>query len=113
MKTIITKIDGFKYCLYPETKTAELIESHKEYSGNIIIPYTILHKRLFSKTYYNVTSIGNYAFAHCSALESVTISDGIKTIGCNVFIACSSLTSISIPDSVINIGGKYNGKSYK
>ena len=45
MKTIITKIDGFKYCLYPETKTAELIESHKEYSGNIIIPSTILHKR--------------------------------------------------------------------
>ena len=104
MKTIITKIDGFKYCLYPETKTAELIESHKEYSGNIIIPSTILHKRLFSKTYYNVTSIGIYAFARCSALESVTISDGIKTIGCNAFIACSSLTSISIPDSVINIG---------
>lgn len=104
MKTIITKIDGFKYCLYPETKTAELIESHKEYSGNIIIPSTILHKRLFSKTYYNVTSIGNYAFARCSALESVTISDGIKTIGSNAFVACSSLTSISIPDSVINIG---------
>ena len=86
MKTIITKIDGFKYCLYPETKTAELIESHKEYSGNIIIPSTILHKRLFSKTYYNVTSIGNYAFAHCSDLESVTISDGIKYIGCNTSV---------------------------
>ena len=51
-----------------------------------------------------VTSIGEWAFEHCTTLKSVTISNGIKNIGKVSFIDCYSLTSITISNSVTNIG---------
>ena len=51
-----------------------------------------------------VTSIGNYAFEHCSGLTSVTIPDSVKSIGNYAFEYCSGLTAITIPDSVTSIG---------
>ncbi len=51
-----------------------------------------------------VTTIGDYAFAYCSSLTSVTIPDSVTTIGEGTFRSCSSLTSINIPDSVTTIG---------
>jgi hypothetical protein len=51
-----------------------------------------------------VTSIGDWAFAFCSSLTSVTIPDSVTTIGQGAFAFCSSLTSVTIPDSVTSIG---------
>ena len=51
-----------------------------------------------------VTSIGNYAFAWCDSLTSVTIPDSVTTIGDSAFEDCDSLTSVTIPDSVTTIG---------
>ena len=51
-----------------------------------------------------ITSIGNYAFSHCTMLESVIFGDGITSIGDFAFSGCDSLTSIEIPNSVISIG---------
>ncbi|HJJ28714.1 MAG TPA: leucine-rich repeat domain-containing protein, partial [Methanocorpusculum sp.] len=51
-----------------------------------------------------VTSIGNYAFDHCSSLASITIPDGVTSIGEGAFYYCSSITSITIPDGVTSIG---------
>ena len=52
----------------------------------------------------NVTKIGDYAFAECVSLTSVTIPDSVTTIGENAFYDCESLTSVTIPDSVTTIG---------
>ncbi len=51
-----------------------------------------------------VTSIGNYAFAYCDKLTSVTIPDSVTTIGDQAFGNLGNLTSVTIPDSVTSIG---------
>ena len=52
-----------------------------------------------------VTSIGNYAFSECRALESVTFAEGSKleSIGECAFVS-TRLTSVEIPASVTSIG---------
>ena len=52
----------------------------------------------------NVTMIGEWTFAYCSSLTSVTIPDSVNTIGSYAFFECLSLTSVTIPDSVTSIG---------
>ena len=56
------------------------------------------------------TSIGNYAFASCSSLTSLTIPNSITSIGDYAFASCSGLTSLTIPNSVTSIGDyAFNG----
>lgn len=52
----------------------------------------------------SVTSIGDTAFYRCSSLTSVIIGNSVSTIGETAFMSCASLTSITIPNSVIKIG---------
>lgn len=52
----------------------------------------------------SVTSIGNYAFSHCTSLTSVTIPSSVTSIGDSAFSNCDSLTSIDIPSGVTSIG---------
>ena len=51
-----------------------------------------------------VTSIGNYAFAYCTGLTSVTIPDSVTSIGNFAFAYCTGLTSVTIGSSVTSIG---------
>ena len=53
-----------------------------------------------------VTSIGKYAFAYCSSLQTITFeSDSqLQSIGDRAFCNCRSLTSITIPSTVTYIG---------
>ena len=53
----------------------------------------------------SVTNIGEYAFWGCESLQSITIPDGVVSIGEAAFWQCTSLQSVSLPDSVINIEG--------
>jgi hypothetical protein len=52
----------------------------------------------------SVTTIGNWAFAGCSSLTSVTIPDSVTTIEESAFYYCSGLTSVTIGNSVTTIG---------
>ena len=75
-------------------------EYSNEYSGDVTIPSTVT----YNGTTYSVTSIGEYAFAYCSGLSSVTIPNSISSIGDLAFYNCSGLTSVTIPNSVTSIG---------
>ena len=50
-----------------------------------------------------VKAIGDYAFAYCSSVTSITIPDGVTYIGKESFSYCS-ITSIQLPDSLTTIG---------
>ena len=59
-----------------------------------------------------VTSIGDYAFVHCSSLTEVTIPEGVTSIGVGAFGACSNLTKVIIAEGVTTIGdGAFAGCS--
>ena len=51
-----------------------------------------------------ITTIGQAAFAGCSALTSVTIPNSVTKIGSSAFSGCRELTSVTIPNSVTTIG---------
>ena len=70
-----------------------------KYSGtkqNVIIPSVYDGKP--------VSAIGNYAFAHCTKLTSITIGNSVTSIGNYAFYGCEGLTSITIPNGVTSIG---------
>ena len=52
----------------------------------------------------SVTNIGGYAFQDCSGLTEATIGEGVTSIGARAFDACSGLASVTIGNSVANIG---------
>jgi hypothetical protein len=51
-----------------------------------------------------VETIGNRAFANCSALVSLTLPEGLKVIEERAFYACGELPSLVIPEGVTTIG---------
>ena len=53
-----------------------------------------------------VTSIGNYAFEHCSNLRSITIPKGVTDIGDYVFAGCYSLENIFVEEGNQNYSSK-------
>ena len=55
-------------------------------------------------THYQVTTIGQSAFAYCSGLTSVTIPNSVTSIGQSAFEDCDGLTSVTIGNSVTSIG---------
>lgn len=94
------KVDGVYYNL--SGTTAEVTYKKflkKSYSGDVTIPSSITYK---GKT-YNVTSIGDHAFSHCSELTSITIPNNVTKIEDSAFDDCSGLTTITIPNSVTTI----------
>ena len=68
------EVDGIYYDIAENNATVTYGE--KEYSGDIVIPKSIT----FKKWIYSVTSIGDYAFAFCSGLTSVTIPNSVTVL---------------------------------
>ena len=94
-----TLINGIYYELN-STKLEATVTSGKNYTGAVVIPSSVTYS---SKT-YSVTSIGYQAFAGCSGLTSITISNSVTSIGSHAFRGCSNLTSVTIGNSVTSIG---------
>lgn len=66
------------------------------YQGIVEIPSEVL----YNGKNYQVTNIGNFAFANCSDLTSVTIPYSVIAINNSAFYGCSGLTSVIIPNSI-------------
>ena len=95
-------IDGFRYVLDSETKTAMLLpQKDGKYSGDIIIPEKVKGN---DGVEYVVTSLGDECFKDCSGLTSITIPSSVTSLGASCFEWCSGLTSITIPSSVTLLG---------
>ena len=95
-------IDGFRYLLDSDTKTATLVpKTDGNYSGNIIIPEKVKGN---DGVEYIVTSLGASCFQGCSGLTSITIPSSVTSLGELCFQGCSGLTSITIPSSVTSLG---------
>ena len=95
-------IDGFRYLLESDTKTATLVpQKDGDYSGDIIIPEKVKGN---DGVEYVVTSLGASCFKDCSGLTSITIPSSVTSLGESCFKGCRYLTSITIPSSVTSLG---------
>ena len=95
-------IDGFRYLLDSDTKTATLVpKTDGKYSGDIIIPEKVKGN---DGVEYIVASLGASSFKGCSGLTSITIPSSVTSLGDHCFDVCSGLTSITIPSSVTSLG---------
>ena len=52
----------------------------------------------------SVTKLERYSFGGVSALTSITLPDGLKTIGSNTLWNCENLTTLNLPSSLESIG---------
>ena len=94
-------IDGFRYLLESDTKTATLVpKTDGKYSGDIIIPEKVKGN---DGVEYVVTSLGERCFEECRGLTSITIPSSVTSLGSSCFSYCSGLTSITIPSSVTSL----------
>ena len=95
-------IDGLRYVLNSDTKTAALLpKKDGYYSGDIIIPEKVKGN---DGVEYVVTMLEYQCFGDCSGLTSITIPSSVTSFGVSCFSGCSGLTSITIPSSVTSFG---------
>ena len=95
-------IDGFKYFLVSDTKTATLVPNTEPYAGDkIVIPESVKAK---DGNDYKVTAFGDKCFLWCEKLTSITIPSSVTSLGDECFSVCRGLTSIAIPSSVTSLG---------
>lgn len=91
------EVDGIFYNLDAANKTATVTfkgdnyDSYdNEYSGDVEIPETVTYNGIA----YSVTSLGEWCFAGCSSLTSITIPNSVTSLGNWCFESCSRLTAI-------------------
>ena len=99
---MVEVIDGFRYILDPDTKTAILLsKTNGEISSDIVVPEKVKSN---DGVVYVVTAFENCCFKDCRDLTSITIPSSVTSLGDECFKNCRSLTSITIPSSVTSLG---------
>lgn len=97
-------IDGFRYFLESDTKTATLFSKREgKYSGDIIIPEKVKGN---DGVEYIVTSLGASCFEECRGLTSITIPSSVTSLGWYCFGGCKNLETVYFK-------GKKCNSSYK
>ena len=94
------EIDGIAYNLNKTDLTAEVTSKSEKYTGEILIPTSII----LNDTVYAVTSIGFSAFYWCEGVTSIALPNSITSIKNQAFWGCTGLSSLSIPSTVRTIG---------
>lgn len=103
---VTTTIDGLRYNLDTDAKTATVTWSDNYYSGDIVVPSTVT----YSSATFTVTEIGQDAFGYCRNLTSVVLPETLESIYFDSFSYSTSLTSLRIPAAVTNISaGAFRG----
>jgi len=87
------EIDGIKYDVNTEDRTATVIANEPKYAGEVVIPSSIMVEGVE----YAVTCIGIRAFSDCAELTSIAIPPSITFIKQNAFYQ-TGLTSVHIED---------------
>ena len=91
--------DGITYGIHDGGQSAIALDADDNIT-TAAIPATVA----IGGTNYPVTAIGTRAFYQCSALQGVTLPDGLQTIGHSAFYLCESLQSITLPQGLQSIG---------
>ena len=91
----VTLISGTDY--YDECDDCEIV---------VIIPDSVEYEGIL----YNVTEIGESAFAYYGGLAGIVIPDSVVSIGKNAFYCCEDLKSVKIGKGVTAIGEKVFGR---
>lgn len=94
-------IDGLRYLLEADTKTASLMAKDDKYSGGIVVPEKV---KSSDGVEYSVTSLGANCFYACTDLTSIIIPSSVTSFGDRCFMSCHGLTSVTIPSSVTSLG---------
>ncbi|MDO4544233.1 MAG: leucine-rich repeat protein [Clostridia bacterium] len=81
---------------YTVTDGKATITGYTGAGGDITIPSTLGG--------YPVVSIGDWAFAWCNSLTSVTLPESLVSIDESAFELCEALTTVNIPNGVESIG---------
>ncbi len=84
----------YTYELYGNTAT--IIGCDTSVSGEVVIPSTL--------DGYQIVGIGNFSFANCYDITSITIPNGVRYIDDSAFRSCESLANIELPNSINYIG---------
>ena len=78
------EVDGIFYNLDADNKTATVTfqgdnydSYNNEYYGDVVIPKTVTYNGIT----YSVTSLGEWCFADCSSLTSITIPNSVTSLG--------------------------------
>lgn len=90
--------DGIYYTI-TGTNTVSVVNGTYAYEGDINIPKTVSN----DGASYNVTAIGENAFKSTTALENVTLPEGLTTIGNQAFYG-SGVKSINLPTTLNSMG---------
>ena len=105
-------INAFGHCSLLDTVSVSIFNKHFKSSDNVL--YSKNGKLLIlycpgksGKTFTvppSVAELAPFSFSYAGNLESVRISEGVKSIGDNAFLGCTSLETVFIPASVEMIG---------
>lgn len=71
-----------------------------DYSGVVSVPATVV----CDDVCYQVTAIGDMAFANCEELSFVVIPQGVTRIGDYAFFGCINVKQVIMPDGLTSIG---------
>ncbi len=81
---------GIKYYLNTSAKTASVSSGKDVNVADVVIPEYVWYKGV----QYKVTDVSRDSFVKCSKIETVTLSDTVKSIGPRAFNGCGNLKKV-------------------